>query len=154
MIILNSKNVYSAKDIAKYCIYYCSNKLNRPISNLQLQKILYYTQASFLIKKNKPCFDEPIVAWKYGPVVVDEYHTYSSFKADEMVLDTPNIPKISEKDIDIINEICDVKSKHSAVQLVYDTHSEYPWINTKQNEIIDNEKIKNFFSEHEDLLRK
>jgi len=45
---------YSSENISKYCIYYCSNVLNRPISNLQLQKILYYIQAAFLVKQVLP----------------------------------------------------------------------------------------------------
>ena len=33
---------YTAVDIAKYIVSYCSGK-NRPVSNLKLQKMLYYT---------------------------------------------------------------------------------------------------------------
>jgi len=143
---------YSSENISKYCIYYCSNVLNRPISNLQLQKILYYIQAAFLVKQDRPCFSEPIVAWKYGPVVTKEYYTYSPFEADEMVLNEYKNSQITDEDKNIINEVCEAKSKHSAIQLVYDTHSEKPWIDTAQNKIIDSKKIKNFFSENEALL--
>jgi uncharacterized phage-associated protein len=39
-----------------------------PISNLQLQKILYYIQKTFL-ENGMVAFDDEIEAWKFGPVV-------------------------------------------------------------------------------------
>ena len=38
--------LYTAIDIAKYIVSYCSNK-KQPISNLKLQKILYYAFGIF-----------------------------------------------------------------------------------------------------------
>ena len=38
---------YSALDLAKYILQKCIDD-SRPISNLQLQKILYYVQGEFL----------------------------------------------------------------------------------------------------------
>lgn len=38
---------YSAVDLSKYIVYKCITE-GQPISNLQLQKILYYIQRNFL----------------------------------------------------------------------------------------------------------
>ena len=54
--------MYRALDIAHYIIQRC-NTTNRTISNLKLQKILYFVQAEFLVTKNQPCFVEEIQAW-------------------------------------------------------------------------------------------
>ena len=44
---------YNAIDLARYIISKCS-KEQCPISNLQLQKILYYIQVEWLSKNNEP----------------------------------------------------------------------------------------------------
>ena len=50
------------------------------ISNLKLQKLLYYAQGCTLALKNAPLFDDPIVAWQHGPVVESIYHKYKSYE--------------------------------------------------------------------------
>ena len=45
--------MYSALDVARYIIWYCEEK-KYIVSNLKLQKILYFIQAKFLVEKNTP----------------------------------------------------------------------------------------------------
>ena len=47
---------YSAVDLSKYIVYKCITD-GRPISNMQLQKILYYIQREFL-KNDRIAFAE------------------------------------------------------------------------------------------------
>ena len=75
--------MYSVIDVCEYIIYY-SNKRNYSLSNLKLQKLLYFVQAYFLIKFNEPCFAEDIEAWDFGPVVPVAYHVYKRFGAGEI----------------------------------------------------------------------
>ena len=56
--------MYSAIDVAKYIIWYCKRQGYR-ISNLKLQKILYFVQASFLVNQGNPCFFEDQLFQKY-----------------------------------------------------------------------------------------
>ena len=63
--------MYSALVVARYIIKRC-NELNRPISNLKLQKLLYFVQAEFLVGEGSACFPEEIEAWDFGPVVPEE----------------------------------------------------------------------------------
>ena len=55
-------------DVSRYIINYC-NENYYLISNLKLQKILYFVQAFFLEAKNEECFREEIEAWDFGPVI-------------------------------------------------------------------------------------
>ena len=78
-------DMYSALDIAKYIISKC-NKENCPISNLQLQKILYNLQKAFLQseiritkKKSSALFGDEIEAWQWGPVVPSVYYVYCTY---------------------------------------------------------------------------
>ncbi len=67
--------------VAKYVIDYCT-KTGNPISNLQLQKILYYIQLNFYRNFKKPCFEEnSFEAWEYGPVVPKVYRLFCSYGA-------------------------------------------------------------------------
>ena len=72
--------MYNALSVAHYIIGACS-RLNFGISNLKLQKILYFVQAEFLVSTptHTPCFSERIEAWDFGPVVPVVYHKYKVY---------------------------------------------------------------------------
>ena len=86
--------VYSALDIAKYIIYYEHSK-GREVSNLRLQKLLYFVQAKFFQIYGEPCFYENMEAWDFGPVVVSVYHEYKIFAALDIMMniEKPPLPK-------------------------------------------------------------
>lgn len=72
----DAKNNYTAMEIAKYAI----NKRyqeKKPISNLQLQKILYFLQLIFAVSHKKLLFDDEFEAWPYGPVIESVYRKFS-----------------------------------------------------------------------------
>lgn len=66
--------MYSAVDLSKYIVTMCVND-GCPITNLQLQKILYYIQKDYL-KRGSAAFSDPIEAWKFGPVVREAYYFF------------------------------------------------------------------------------
>lgn len=51
----------------------------RPVSPLKLQKLLYFAQGYHLGITGQPLFDEPIEAWKFGPVVASVYREFKQF---------------------------------------------------------------------------
>jgi len=159
--MINHNNAhYGALDVAKYCLYYCT-KIGNPISNLQLQKILYYVQAKFLVERNAPCFKDAIVAWKYGPVVESVYHNYKYNFADAIKVKS-NTSEISVQDQTLINDICDIKSACDAFELVRATHEEDPWREIWGDEFespnsgasISNESLYKYFAVNRGLLAK
>lgn len=72
--------MYNALTVAKYIIKRC-NDTNRIISNLKLQKLLYFVQAEFLVTTTHACFPEEIEAWDFGPVVPEVYHRYKAYSS-------------------------------------------------------------------------
>lgn len=64
--------MYRAIELSKYIVSKCIDD-GFPISNLQLQKILYYIQRDFL-RIGKPAFPDAIEAWQFGPVVPNVYY--------------------------------------------------------------------------------
>ncbi|MGF7110241.1 Panacea domain-containing protein [Treponema pedis] len=112
----------NAMTIAKYVINKCTLE-NCPVSNLQLQKILYYIQVAFLKELKYPCFDDPIEAWKFGPVVRSVYYEYSIFGGIPIERIYENIENcVSEKHKKIIDKVINQKKNLPPWALVSDTH--------------------------------
>ena len=69
---------YSAMDIAEYAVSRKYN-LDSPISNLQLQKILYFLQVVYATSHGELLFSDQFEAWPYGPVIRSVYVRFSDF---------------------------------------------------------------------------
>ena len=88
----------SAIDIAAYFVELASNINENDLTNLKLQKLLYFAQGKYLSKYNAPLFKEEIEAWFLGPVVREVYEEYKICGAfpitafDKRVKYTKNIP--------------------------------------------------------------
>ena len=63
-----------AKEIACYILKYCKKK-KKPITNLELQKLLYFIQIE-LIKQNKDIILDNFSAWRFGPIIESVYYDY------------------------------------------------------------------------------
>lgn len=110
-----------AIELAKYIVKKCIDD-NYAISNLQLQKILYYIQRDFL-KKDSIAFYDEIEAWQFGPVVPYVYYYYCGFGA--MPINIPVSYDISDfqvEDIKMINGIVEEKRLLKPWDMVNETH--------------------------------
>ena len=144
--------IYNALLIAEYIVKYCNDK-KFSISNLKLQKLLYFVQAAFLVEKGLPCFPEEIEAWDFGPVVPLVYYKYKIYGGTNipyMNSDENLFEVISQEDKDIINRIINDCAKYTASMLVDITHKQAPWLEAyapyTRNTITKN-SITDFFKE-------
>ncbi len=113
--------MYMAIDLAKYIVSKCTRE-RTPISNLQLQKILYYIQKEWLISFEKPFFIDDIEAWQFGPVVPNVYFHFSGFGAMPIVMEYDHIG-FEEKE-NLIDTIVDSKKLLYPWDLVAETHKQ------------------------------
>jgi uncharacterized phage-associated protein len=67
---------FSAMDVAAYFIELASNIKENDLTNLKLQKLLYFAQGKYLSKYDASLFKENIEAWSLGPVVREVYDVY------------------------------------------------------------------------------
>lgn len=138
--------IYRALDIANYIIKK-SVANQKPLSNLKLQKILYYLQARFLVETGQPLFADSIEKWKYGPVIESVYHEfkiYGSGVIDKVAsnliverdsennitdirIETFNENTIDHDDKKIILETINALTNYGAFQLVNRTHEQTIW---------------------------
>jgi uncharacterized phage-associated protein len=54
-------------------------KRNKTLSNIQVQKLLYFLHGHFMAKTEKPLLDEAFEAWQYGPVVRSIYDQLNQY---------------------------------------------------------------------------
>lgn len=129
--------MYDALTIANYVIMYYE-KRDHGVSNLKLQKILYFLQALFLIKKDCELFDEEIEAWGFGPVVPSVYRKYMQFGCMDIPAKDIDEPFIDNKTKTIIDSFLERVRDMSSTYLTDITLHQKPW---KRNYIKDKKKI-------------
>lgn len=76
--VKGGERMYSAKQVAQYIINKCSVE-ERPVSNLKLQKLLYFVWIEYRKRTDKKLFDDKIYAWQFGPVVPEVYYDYCAY---------------------------------------------------------------------------
>lgn len=129
---MTTNHTYTANNVAKYLIYLASqafvgdNKEREGITNLKLQKMLYFSQAYYLAKFNKPLFKDSIEAWEYGPVVPSIYKQFKSKGSNPIILEKDE-SSLSEEDKVNIRKIWEVFGGYSAGRLVEISHAHTPW---------------------------
>ena len=121
---------YKALDIAKKLIFKAQNDEpngGERLTNLKLQKLLYYQQGFHLAFFGTPLFAEDVEAWMYGPVVPAVYDEYSAYGSSSL----PEVKEpvsLSEDEEELFNEVYDAYREFSAIGLMNRTHSERPWL--------------------------
>lgn len=133
-------------------------KQSLPITQMKLQKMLYFAQGIHLVTNNlEPMFDDKFQAWQYGPVIPIIYHEYKLY-GNRPIMDTDWVSSVSKKSHEIENSTMksidvawNVTKEISAVKLSNWTHAQdSPWkkyyIPGVNDIIIPNEDIAQYFS--------
>jgi len=134
----------TAQDIANYFLSQVDEDCGDGLSNLKLQKLLYYAQGFHLAIYGTPLFDEAIERWTHGPVVRDLYFKYKKHESDSIPR-PEEYPQLDEETKEFLDEIYSVFGQFSAWKLRNMTHEEPPWRNTPQNGQISHEDMKRYF---------
>lgn len=136
---------YDVKEIAKKIIAKTDIEHGDTISNLKLQKMLYYMQGFHLAFFDTPLFDDEIYAWQYGPVVPSVYNEYKRYNAKAINLPKGDIIRLTDDEETVFNNVYNEYGQFSAVALMNMSHAEMPWKTTKISQVIDKEKIRKYF---------
>lgn len=140
---------YNVNDIANKIILRTDTEKGDIISNLKLQKLLYYLQGYHLAFFNDVLFEEELEAWMYGPVVPNVYHRFKENKSFGIVLDPSQYEEVelNPEVEDMFNQVMQEYGKFSAIKLMEMTHNEEPWKDafSRQDKKISNHELKTFF---------
>jgi len=71
--------VYDGREIANFILDFCDKK-NVRVSNLALQKILYFCHVWSLVKLDRPLIRHQFEAWQFGPVLQYVYREFKDFE--------------------------------------------------------------------------
>lgn len=129
---------YTAEIIAKWLLKYnefvrnIENEDTDQISNLKLQKLLYYCQGAFLALKDEKLFEDDILAWTHGPVIEKIYQEYKKFGSNG-ITEIPDYEVFIDDETDeILRNTYNTFARYSAWGLRNLTHNETPWKETKK----------------------
>jgi uncharacterized phage-associated protein len=102
------------------------------MSPLKLQKILFFAQGWHLGIYGKPLFDDPVLAWKFGPVVQDVYATFRHFGDQNIAMTdwhcSTGAQVTDPEDKAFLDRIFAEYAVESASDLVERTHNTDPWL--------------------------
>ena len=138
-------------DVANYFLNYADKDeaSGELISNLKLQKLVYYAQGFYLALFEEPLFSEEIEAWPHGPVAPALYHRYKEHGGAPIPAPTDFDAKevFTEDQIELLDEVYNLYGQFSAWKLRNMTHEEAPWVNNEEhNEVISHKELKEYFA--------
>ena len=136
----------SVFDVADYFLAQASDEAGDLMSNLKLQKLVYYAQGLHLALYDEPLFNEPIEAWTHGPVVRALYDRFRSYGAGAIPPpDSLDLGKFDCRTRELLDEVYGVYGQFSAWKLREMTHCEPPWRDTPNLEAISPVKLHDYF---------
>ena len=137
---------YNAIDIAKKIICKTDVEHGDTLSNLKLQKLLYYMQGFHLAFFDEPFFNESIEAWTYGPVVPVVFQEFKKYKKDSINPDNYHDDLVlTDDEQQMFDMVYSEYNRYSAVALMNMTYTEGPWKNHGIGDVITNEELRAFF---------
>jgi uncharacterized phage-associated protein len=120
---------YRATTIAKWFVAWAQAE-EADLSNLKLQKLLYYAQGHHLATVDEPLFNDPIQAWSHGPVVPSVYHEFKASGSKDIQLsesDPFRWEDVDEQTTDLLMRVWNTYGGLAAWRLRNMTHEEEPW---------------------------
>ncbi|GGB08112.1 Panacea domain-containing protein [Puia dinghuensis] len=109
---------YSAAVIA-YAFVKRGIKEGKPVTQMKLQKMVYFAHGYHLAMYGAPLIEEEFEAWKYGPVIPSIYRRYQLYGSEEI------------NDLELIFDVSDLET--ALLNLSYEAHDaiDYTWEATK-----------------------
>jgi uncharacterized phage-associated protein len=143
---------YTCQDIANYFIF-LGNSTGSYISNLKLQKLVYYAQAWHLALFGKSLFDEDFQAWVHGPVEPALWRKYTEFGFNP-ILKKVKAPELDAHTDRFLTQVSEVYFRLDAFELELMTHKEDPWIRARKGyapdercaTVISKEAMKDYYA--------
>lgn len=155
---------YDGRAIANFLLDFCDSRC-RSVTNLALQKVLYFCHVWSLIELGRPLIRHKFEAWEFGPVLPYLYREFRSFDRSPIVGRAMRIDprdgmrRVVAYDFDhktdsLLHEIAGFYSRLRAGDLVELSHAEGgPWHSVWNHSgsvnpgmKIDDEKIIEFYS--------
>ncbi len=153
----------TAEQVANYFLRLVDEESGDSISNLKLQKLVYYAQAWHLAVHGRPLFNDPLQAWAHGPVVPGLYQRYRDYGWQPLPRPTTPVLDIDSETQAVLDDVWEAYGPYTAKRLETMTHEEAPWQKARArqgcapgdfcNDPIRHEEMQLFYSHQSDLMR-
>jgi uncharacterized phage-associated protein len=111
-------------DVAQYIL-----KRYGSLEAMKLQKLVFYSQAWRVVQSGLPLFDEPIKAWKMGPVVGTLWYRHKGWRhVTPEHIGSGQADVLSDDEATLIDSVMDFYGRLSGDELSELTHDERPWV--------------------------
>ncbi|NMM93303.1 Panacea domain-containing protein [Bifidobacterium oedipodis] len=129
------------------------------VSNLKLQKLLYFAQIASLQETRAPLFDDDFEAWDYGPVVPSVYRTFKANHGEPIrVTYGPfDHTKFTAEQYDLLNRVYRQYRQYSAYGLANMTHQPgLPWSECREHgvSVMDVEMLRQWAQTHDPVVQR
>ena len=138
--------MFTSHTVAEFVINY-AHELGKPVTNLQLQKLLYYILGFYLALYDEPLFSDKIQAMEHGPVVYDAYRRFSDYKKQPIKKQvTGDFSGLSSKGKNHVRTVMGKYIIFHPWDLRELSHNEAPWLSHPEMwQEIPNDFLKDFF---------
>ncbi len=141
----------TAQEVARYMVRFFQ-EAGDPVSNLKLQKLLYYVQGWHLALRGGAAFNDRLEAWVHGPVQPGVYGTYKQYRWNPIFEEVVK-PDLDKDLVEVIDAVLGAYGSDSGYELELRTHGEQPWLvargdlpaDAESNRVLDVGIMKAFF---------
>ncbi len=151
--------MHSARSIAN-SILNIAHKAGKQLTNMQLQKLVYFAHGWHLALKGEPLLEDTVNAWNFGPVIPPLYNSLKKYgngivtepikRKDQ---ETGEVVSFEEPESEYVKQLLqrvwEIYGNMTGAQMSYLTHQpDTPWDCTWKKEkfsIITNESIRDHF---------
>lgn len=148
---MESQNIlHKAKDIAEHIIW-LRNSVCLETTPMHAIKLPYICHGWMLGLHGQSLIDEPVEAWKYGPVIPSIYQTYRAFGGNPITTHAKEYLELSTVQSELIKQVAEGYQDYVGWQLSAITHKNgTPWHEVYQDgaglfSIIPNEIIQKYY---------
>ncbi len=147
--------MYDINQIADYFIEKVDENIGDVITNLKLQKLLYFAWAWYLTLYKKELFEDSPESWKYGPVFKKVYQRFKgrsnhAITGEDILFTYGGIEREAQEFLDNIwNEY----GQYTAEKLANITHADPAWIQAQDQGYklpMEKDIIVKYFKEQQD----
>lgn len=135
-----------ALKVASYFFKLQGDDAGDAISNMKLQKLMYYAQGYYLAIEGVELFKEDFEKWEHGPVIPSLYRLFKKYGSGALpVPDNFDLDMYTRSERTFLNDIYDSFGLYSAWALSKLSHDTDPWRNASYNGIISKSSITKYF---------
>lgn len=138
-------------DVANFFIDLAKSDPYNDMTNIRVNKMLFFAQGWSLVRRGKALFKEDLRAWTYGPVAPSVYYAFQPCGNQKIVDYSGKFDpeKFSAEEIDLLLDVSREYDKYSTTKLVDMTHAKgSPWQQVYQeyeNKVISKSSISEYF---------